>query len=276
MTFSSNSRESPQPVPGPLMSDIALALAQTRYSLRGFLRDSRAMIFTAVFPVVLLLLFNSIFKGNTLFGTHKVPAASYYTASIVSWEIMLVSFSSLLVSVTTARERGLLKRFRGTPMPSWIYLVSEIGQTILVVVTTVVILVAVGALFYHVKLSGHLLVGLAVYVIIGATCFCAMALAFTRVCSTADSASAVGPLATTILGFLSGVFIPESIMPSWLRDIGKIFPLEHLAHGLQTAFLVPHSTGITLANFEVLVAWGAIGLFIAVRTFRWEPLTGNQ
>ena len=107
----------------------------------------------------------------------SVPSASYYTASIVSYQIMLAGFGSLLIAVTTTREAGLLKRFRGTPMPSWVYLVSEIGQTVVVVATTVVVLVAVGALFYHVKLSGHTLVGLIVYMVVGTASFCALGLA---------------------------------------------------------------------------------------------------
>ena len=106
------------------MSDLSLAFAQTRYAVRGFLRDPTALGFTAFFPILLLLLFNAIFKGSTNFNGGHVPAPSYYTASIISYEIMLVSFASLLVRVTTNRERGLLKRFRGTPMPSWVYLFS--------------------------------------------------------------------------------------------------------------------------------------------------------
>ena len=188
---------------------------------------------------------------------------------------MLAGFGSLLISVTTDREGGLLKRFRGTPMPSWVYLVSEIGQTIVVVVATVAVLLAVGVLFYQVKLSGHMLVGLTVYVVVGTACFCALGLAVARICTTTDSASAIGPFSTVVLAFLSGVFIPVAIMPAWLLDIGNVFPLEHLARGLQTAFLVPGSTGITVANVGVLVAWGAAGLLVAVRTFRWEPLAAG-
>jgi ABC-2 type transport system permease protein len=257
------------------VSDLTLATAQTRYELRGFLRDPSAMGFTVFFPVFLLLLFNAIFRGDTRFAGLHVPAASYYTASIISYEIMLVSFSSLLVRVTTNRERGLLKRFRGTPMPSWVYLISEIGRTIVVVATTVTVLVAVGALFYHVQLSGHLIVGLVTYVIVGVTCFSAIALALSTVCATAESASAIGPLAATILAFLSGVFIPVAIMPKWMLDLGKVFPLEHLARGLQTAFLLPGSNGITLTNLGVMIAWGAAGLLVAIRTFKWEPLASG-
>ena len=257
------------------MSDIALAGAQTSYALRGFIRDSRALIFTVIMPVFLLLLFNAIFHGTTRFASLSVPSASYYTASIISYQIMLAGFGSLLISVTTARERGLLKRFRGTPMPSWVYLVSEIGQSIVVVVITVAVLVGVGVIFYHVKLSGHMLVGLVVYVVVGTACFCALGLAFSRICTTTDSASAIGPFSTVVLAFLSGVFIPVAIMPAWLLDIGKVFPLEHLARGLQTAFLVPGSTGLTAANLGILAAWGAAGLAVAARTFRWEPLAAS-
>ena len=259
------------------MNDVSLSLAQTRYALRGFLRDPSALGFTVFFPILLLLLFNAIFKGSTTFNDVHVHAPSYYTASIVAYDIMLVSFSSLLIRITTNRERGLLKRFRGTPMPSWVYLLSEIARTIVVVATTVAVLVAVGAIFYHVQLSAHLLLGLVAYLVVGVICFSAMALALTRVCATSDSASAIGPLVATILAFLSGVFIPVAVMPTWMLDLGKVFPLEHLARGLQSGILIPGSTGITWGDFGIMALWGAVGLVVAVRTFRWEPLaTGDR
>jgi ABC-2 type transport system permease protein len=169
-----------------------------------------------------------------------------------------------------------LKRFRGTPMPSWVYLFSEIARTFIVVVATVAVLVAVGAIFYHVHLAAHLIIGLVTYTVAGVFCFSALALALTRVTATADAASAVGPLAATILAFLSGVFIPVAIMPSWMLNLGKVFPLEHMARGLQTAFLVPGSTGVTGTDLGVMVLWGMVGLAVAVRSFRWEPLASGE
>lgn len=254
------------------MSDLSLAFAQTRYAVRGFVRDPSALGFTVFFPILLLLLFNAIFHGNTTFNGVHVRAPSYYTASIVAYDIMLVSFSSLVIRVTTNRERGLLKRFRGTPMPSWVYLFSEIARTIVVVALTVGVLVAVGAIFYHVRLSLDMLLGLLTYLLVGVICFSAMALALTRACTTADAASAIGPLLSTILAFLSGVFIPVAVMPTWMLDLGKVFPLEHLARGLQVGILVRGSTGITLSDLGIMALWGALGLIVAVRTFRWEPL----
>lgn len=253
------------------MSDVALALAQARYALKGFLREPRAFIFTVIMPLFLLVILNGIFRGRSSFFHLAVPFAVYYTPAIISYQIMLAGYSSLLIAVTTERERGMLKRLRGTPMPSWVFLAGEIIRTTVVVSVTVVVLVAVGSVFYHVHVQPHTVIGLAVYTVTGTACMCALGLAATRVCATTEAASVVGPFTTLILAFISGVFIPAPVMPAWLLDAGKLFPLEHLARGLQEAFAIPGSTGITAINLAALAAWGAAGLAAALAGFRWEP-----
>ena len=201
------------------MSDAALAAAQARYALRGFLREPRAFIFTVIMPLFLLVILNGIFHGPSSFLRLRVPFAVYYTPAIISYQIMLAGYSSLLIAVTTERERGMLKRLRGTPMPSWVFLAGEIVRTIVVVAVTVVVLVAVGSGVYHVPIGARTVIGLAVYTVTGTACMCALGLASTRVCATTDAASVAGPFITLILGFISGVFIPVSMMPAgcWMR-----------------------------------------------------------
>jgi ABC-2 type transport system permease protein len=252
------------------VSDIVLLGTQVRYGLLGFSRNARAMIFTVVMPVVLLLLFNSIFSGTTTFQGAEVPVANYFTPGIIAYAIMLSGYSSLLVSVVTARERGIIKRFRGTPMPAWVYLAGIVLQTIVVIAVTVAVLVAIGVAFYHLHVHGSTVVGLAVYTVIGTATMCAIGLALTAVATTADSASAIGPFSTVTLAFVSGVFIPVATMPAWLVDVGKVFPLAHLATGLQTAFL-DSTTGLEWRDVGVLVAWLVVAAAVALRTFRWEP-----
>ena len=137
---------------------------------------------------------------------------------------MLAGYSSLLIAVTTERERGMLKRLRGTPMPSWIFLAGKIMRTVVVVAVTVAVLVAVGAGVYHVPVQGHTVIGLAVYTVAGTACMCALGLASTRACATTEAASVAGPFLTLILGFVSGVFIPVSMMPAWTLDVGSSSP----------------------------------------------------
>ena len=45
---------------------------------------------------------------------------------------------------TTNRERGLLKRYRGTPMPPWVFLGGQILQTIAMILIMAVVLIAIG------------------------------------------------------------------------------------------------------------------------------------
>ena len=253
------------------MSDLALLGSQVGYGLRGFTRNARAMVFTVVMPVMLLLLFNAIFSGSTEFQGIEVPVANYFTPGIIAYSIMLSGYSGLLVSVVTARERGIIKRFRGTPMPAWLFLAALVLQTVVVIAVTVAVLVTIGLVLYHLRLTGPALGGLVVYTVLGTATMCAIGLALTRLATTADSASAIGPFSTVTLAFVSGVFIPVSTMPAWLVDIGKVFPLAHLATGLQAAFIEPGATGLDWTDVAVLAAWLVAGAVVALRWFRWEP-----
>ncbi|MHB1713191.1 MAG: hypothetical protein ACYCV7_17695, partial [Acidimicrobiales bacterium] len=67
------------------MNDLALAGAQARYALRGFLRNWQFLVFVVVMPLFLLMLFNSIFHGSKGFLGTGIAAGPYYTAAVVSY-----------------------------------------------------------------------------------------------------------------------------------------------------------------------------------------------
>ena len=82
----------------------------------------------------------------------------------------------------------------------------------------------------------------------------------------------MGPFSAVILSFISGVFVSVEDLPNWLEAIGKIFPLYHLAEGLQTCLVTDASgTGLSGQNVSSLLVWGVAGLVVAARRFRWEP-----
>jgi ABC-2 type transport system permease protein len=253
------------------MTDFALSARQTRYSLIGFFRNPRAVVFTVIMPLFLLIILNTIFHHLTSFVGAKT-AALYYTPAMIGYQIAWTGLSSLSATIVADREAGLLKRFRGTPMPRWVYLAAEVARTIVVVCSTVVVLVLVGVVFYRVRMSADAVVGLIVYAVLGSAVMASLGLALSRVSSTTDSAAVLGPFLVVILSFISGVFVPMNLMPAWLFDVGKAFPLEHLADGLRAAFTMKNSSGITVGNVGVLAIWGVAGILVALRTFRWEPI----
>jgi len=60
-----------------------------------------------------------------------------------------------------------------------------------------------------------------------------------------DNADAAQPVILAVflpLSFISGIFIPLAVLPHWLADIGKVFPIYPFAAALIAAYN-PHTTG---------------------------------
>jgi ABC-2 type transport system permease protein len=258
------------------MADLGLAITQARYALLTAFRNPRTVVFQMAFPVILLILFNSIFtKGadeTVTFSGGRITAAAYFTAGLAAYAIALSTFTNLAIGLTTQRETGQLKRLRGTPMPSWTFVAGQLMRSAVLVLIMVVALLAIGAIAFGVDLPAEHLVGLLVYAALGTAAFAALGTAVTVVTTTVDSASTIGPFTVVMLSFVSGVFISVDNLPNWLETVGKVFPLYHLADGLQTCLASGvGGTGLDGGNVAALALWGAAGLFIAVRRFHWEP-----
>lgn len=258
------------------MADLRLVLVQARYALLATARTPRVVVFGVIFPLILVVLFNSIFSSGgdqtVKFSGGTLDAEAYFTAGIVAYAIMLASFSTVAVALTTQRESGQLKRLRGTPIPAWTFMAAQILRSIVQVVITVTALILLGVIAYGVHLPAERVVALVVYVALGTACLVALGIALTVFTPTAEAASTIGPFAAVMLSFVSGVFVAVDTLPNWLESVGKIFPLYHLADGLQTCFVSGGTgTGLSGQNVTSLLVWGAVGLVIAVRRFQWEP-----
>ena len=202
----------------------------------------------------------------------NVITRAYLTAGLAAYAIMLQSFSTLTIAMTTLRETGQLKRLRGTPMRPWTFIAAHVLRALILTIAMVIVLLGIGRIFFSVHLSSDALVGVAVYVVLGTAAMATLGMAITAFTPTVDAASSVGPFTAVILSFISGVFIPVHALPDWLAKLGQVFPLAPLADGLQRAVTgVGGSTGLTAHNVGLLAAWGAVGLLVAARRFRWVP-----
>ena len=107
---------------------------------------------------------------------------------------------------------------------------------------------------------------------IGAASFCCLGIAMTAIIPSEEAAPAITNVLVLPLYFLSGVFIPESEIPSGVLHFADIFPIRHFFEAFFTAF-DPQTVGAGFdwGSLAVVAAWGAAGLLIALRTFRWTP-----
>jgi ABC-2 type transport system permease protein len=250
---------------------LALVLHQSRYDLRGFIRNRQARFFTLALPLLFLVIFVSIF-GNDYVGDTHIKASTYYVPGISALAIIAASFVNLVISIVVLREEGILKRRRATPMPAWALIAGRTLMAIGVSLVSMIVLLLVGRFAYGVRLPTRTIPGVAITAVVGSISFCVLAYAFSSAIANEDAAQPMVQAVMLPLYFISGVFIPPTQIPSWLHHVAQIFPVEHLANGLHHAY-DPATTGIGIvwSDIGVLALWGAIGLAVALRRFSWLP-----
>jgi len=248
-----------------------LVAHQTRFDLLAFVRNRQSRFFTLVLPIIFLVIFVSVF-GNHVVGPGHVKASTYYVPGLSALAVIAGSFVNLVISLTAQRESGVLKRRRATPVQAWVLIAGRALTAIVVALAVMTVLLLIGRFGYGVRLPVVTLPGVVVVAVAGAISFCCLGFALTTVIKSADAAQPMVQAIMLPLYFISGVFIPNVNLPRWLRDIAKVFPVQHLADGLHHAFdPATHGTGIVWSDVGVLALWAAAGLIVALTRFSWTP-----
>jgi ABC-2 type transport system permease protein len=173
------------------------------------------------------------------------------------------------MTVTLLREQGVLKRMRGTPLPASAYLGGLLGSAVVNAVAQTAVVVAAGALFLGTGTPRDW-PALVVFVLAGVVCLGALGVAWSHAIPSADAAPAYANAVFLPAIAISGVFYDVEGAPSWVQDIAQALPLTHVIDGLSGALITGAGLGAHLDDLVVVAVWGALGLVLAVRGFRWE------
>ena len=253
-----------------------LAVHQFGADLRCFLRNIQSVFFTFVLPVLFLVILASIFRNATV----QVPGGSikesvYYAPGIIAFGLIAAAFANLTLSVVRARESGIYKRRRATPLPAGAIIIA---RTLIAVVTALAItgvLLGIGWAAYGATIPARTAPAFFLDIVVGAAVFCCLGFAAATLISNVDAVQPVIWVTVLPLCFISGIFIPISALPAWLAYISYVFPVHPLAAALLIAYN-PYTTGSGLnwGYLAILAAWGVAGLIVAVRRFSWLPRGG--
>ena len=257
------------------MSAARLALHQFRFDQKTFWRNPGSVFFTIALPLIFLFIFESIFGNDTIEQLGNIKTTTYYVPAILTLAIIAATLQSLAIQLTSDRENGILKRGRGTPMPSWVFFAGRIGNAIVLSVLMLVIVPAIGWLVYGVSIPWEHLPAVLVTLAVGAASFCCLGIALTAVIPNEDAAPAITNVSVLPLEFLSGVLIPESEIPEGVLHFADLFPVRHFFQAFFAAW-DPATTGsgFEWGHLAILAAWGLAGLVLAIRFFRWTPGRG--
>lgn len=253
------------------MSGARLALHQFRYDQKVFWRNPASVFFTVMLPLIFLFIFATIF-GNDEIEERGVKTTTYYVPAIISLAVISATLQSLAINLTQDRERGLLKRVRGTPLPAPVFVAGRVGNSLVVSVLMVILVAVIGRLVYDVSIPESTIPAIAVTLAVGAFAFSCLGFALTAVIPSEDAAPAISNAVVLPLYFISGIFIPDSEIPDGVLQFADIFPIRHFFEAFFVAW-DPNTTGagFELGDLAVVAAWGLGGLAVALLAFRWEP-----
>ena len=255
------------------MKILALAASQVRYVNKGFWRNPARAFFTFVFPLMFLVIFTALLGNDPItIGSVTIDQSTYYVAAMATFGVISACYSNIAMATPFQRDTGQLKQIHGTPLPSSSFLVGRLVHAMAVGVLLVVITAVFGHIAYDASIpTGITLLEVTVMLVVGGASFCALGLAVSAAVPNADAAPAIVNASILPLLFLSGIFIPfGNETPEWIRWVGRIFPVQHFAAGMQAGFL-----GTPFHWYDVLVValWGVVGLVLGIRFFSWEPRT---
>ncbi len=255
------------------MSGLGLVLRQLRFTNRAFWRNPAAAFFTFAFPLLFLVIFTTLFGSADInINGNNVSVATFYIAGIAAFSVITACYTNIAMSLTFARDLGVLKRVKGTPLPGWAYLAARMLHAVAIAILLVLICLIFGMLLYDARLPAGSIPAFVVTLAVGAACFTALGMAITTVVPNADAAPAIVNASILPLLFVSDVFIPLQDPPAWLDMLGNFFPVRHFSEAMQNVFFpAPGSSAFRPADLAVMAAWGAAGLLAAVRRFSWEP-----
>lgn len=245
--------------------------------LKMYFRTKEAVVFNFAFPIMLLMLFGSIFDGE-IEGT-GVDYQQVLVAGVMAASLMSVSFSNLAMNIAVERDEGTLKLLALSPVPPGSYFIGKVVMVLVCAASVDALALAIGVLFFGLTMptdSVRWLAFAGVFTLGVAACSL-LGIVYSRIARTAKAAAAVVTPPFIALQFISGVWLPYEALPVPLQWLSSIFPLRWIVQGMRYVFLPdsfltsePTRSWQLPATFGILAGWVVIGAVLSRLTFRWN------
>lgn len=245
---------------------LALTWRQYRLERKMFWRNPSAAFFNFVLPLLFLVAGGAILHGNQSQLDRLVPA-------IAGMSVMSTTFTALAYNIVFLRERGVLKRIRGTPLPTGSYLGGVAANAVTNTALQVAIVIVAGRVFFGIGWPQDW-IELVVFVLAGVVCLASLGVAFAHVIPNFESTAAYVNAVFLPVVFVSFYAFDTTGAPEFIRNVADALPLKPLIDGLYGAMVSGKGLGDNLDALAVIGLWGLFGIWLAIRGFTWEQQRG--
>jgi ABC-2 type transport system permease protein len=245
---------------------VKILAKMTWLELKLFLREPLTVLFALVLPLMVLFVMGGVFGNEADVGIYRgVGAMNYYVPAYIALVAASVGLISLPTHLAGNRERGVLKRYRASSMPSWAVVGAQVAVTFIISTVSGITLVVAAVSAYDVTgpdspflvIAGFALVALA---------FSSLGVLLGALLPSPRSAQALGVMLWFLMLMVGGAGPPPEVLTGAMEIVGDLTPLRHAIRAMQDGWL-----GLDAGYSWLVVAVLTLVSGVAsVRFFRWE------
>jgi ABC-2 type transport system permease protein len=238
-------------------SSIRSYLLEAKYEFLRLLRTPSFALPSLLFPCLFYVLF------GVLLNRSSGDAARYLLATYGVFGVMGVGLFAFGVTVAIEREQGFLIYKRALPMPPGAYLFAKMAMAMLFAMMISLLLATLAATLGGVDLRASQWLMLWMVNVVGVLPFAALGLYIGSLVG-GQGAPAVVNLLYLPMAFLSGLWLPLKLLPTWIAKLAPVWPSYH--HSQIALKVIGMDAGGSLAlHLGVLVGITALFFLLARR-----------
>jgi ABC-2 type transport system permease protein len=235
-------------------------LTYLRMEIVRLRRNKRVWIFSIAMPVVLLLIFGSLYKNEDLGGA---SATAYLMVSMGLFGSMSAALGAG-GSIAVERGIGWNRQLRLTPLQPTAYVLAKLILALVVALPPLLVTFVTGAAALGVRLPAGTWLEVAGLAWLGALPFAALGILIGYLAKP-DSVQQVSTLVNLLLAAFGGIWVPVEQMPHLMHQIAEYTPAYWVGITARAPLFGQHLDGQAL---EVLAAWTVVIGLLALRRFR--------
>jgi ABC-2 type transport system permease protein len=202
-------------------------------------------------------------------NTRSLSQFDYTFTGLLGFAILGAGIFGPINVFPELKKMGILRRLHTTPLRVWQYFMATMLGNAVIGLMSLALMFIVAILVFNLKVVGNYF-ELAIFLAFGIVMILGIGLALG---GWAKNERQVAPLANIIvfpMMFLTGVFFPRFLMPTWLQHITTFMPLTPVIDGARLIATEGQSLFSLGSQLGIMAAWTIIIYAIAFRVFRWE------
>jgi ABC-2 type transport system permease protein len=239
-------------------------------SMRLSLRNPIWVVLGLVQPILYLALFGPLLK-QVVSNTPGLPPGDAWQIFVPGLLVQLGLFGAAFVGFGLIAEwrAGVIERQRVSPANRTALLFGRMLRDIVVLLVQAVLLTLAAIPFGLRAPAGGVVLGVIIVGLLGAAFSALSYAAALRLKSEDALAPLFNGLAIPVL-LLSGILLPMSLAPHWLRVVSDINPLKHIVDATRDFFQGDITTSAGLWGTLSAVLLVVVGVWYGTATFKKE------